>query len=228
MGVEYKHFLIPSDPTFVPHNEILCKIDALLSRWYLKAGNPKIFNLANGVNTSIHQDLSSIQFGHGVAVEYPGIEGWPVREIVGPSYFADEVSDEERYIDRIYLIVGTDYRVHPGNDEIYMKVNKPPIEDANPVKPYSKFDELNGLHWEAYNCSINATPPEVHISFENNNRIIGEQNFLGYWRTALILDFGKDLPALSDNYLFKLENEKFVSELEQAFECPLIQIGEIY
>ena len=227
MGVEYKQFLIPSDPAFIPQNEILIKIDTLLSKWNLKTGNPKAFNLTNGENTSIHQDLNSIQFGHGVAVEYPGIEGRQVRDIVGPSYFKDEVSDEERYIEKIILIVGTDYRIHPSGDEVYIKVKKPPKEDAKPIKHYSKSDELYGLHAEAYSCLINATPPEVLISVEDKERVIGDQKFWGYWRTALVLDFGKDLPALGDK-LFKLENEKFFSELEQALESPLIQIGEVY
>ena len=227
MGVEYKQFLIPSDPTFIPQNEILVKLDTLLSKWNLKTGKPKVFDLTNGENTSIHQELNSIQLGHGVAVEYPGIEGRQVRDIVGPSYFKDEVLDEERYIEKIILIVGTDYRIHPSGDEVYVKVKKPPKEDAKPVKHYSESDELYRLHAEAYSCSINATPPEVQISVEDKERIIGEQNFLGYWRAALILDFGKDVPALSDK-LFKLENEKFLSELEQAFECTLIQIGEVY
>jgi hypothetical protein len=227
MGVEYKQFLIPADPAFIPQHEVLIKIDTLLSRWHLKTGNPKLFSLANGENTSIHQDLNSIQFGHGIAVEYPGVEGRQVREVVGQSYFKDEVSDEDRYMERIILIVGTDYRIHPGSEEVYIKVNKPPVEEGKPVKHYCEFDELYGLHAEAYNCSINATPPDVHVSVEDKERIIGDQNFLGYWRTALVFDFGKDLPALGDK-LFKLENEKFLDELERAFECPLIQIGEIY
>ena len=228
MGVEYKQFLIPSDPAFIPQNEILIKLDTLLSRWNLKTGNPKVFNLTNGENTSMNQDLNSIQFGHGIAVEYPGIEGRQVREIVGPGYYGDEVSDEDRYIERITLIVGTDYRIHPGSEEVYIKVNKPPLEDGKAVKQYCESDELYGLHAEAYSCSINAPPPDVHISVEDKERIIGEQNFLGFWRTAFVLDFGKDLPAALGDKLFKLENEKFFSELEQAFESPLIQIGEVY
>jgi hypothetical protein len=227
MGVEYKQFLIPADPTFIPQNNILIKIDALLSKWNLKTGNPKLFDLANGEKKPIHQDLGSIQFGHGVTVEYPGIEGELVREIVGPSYY-DTVSDEDRYVEKIILIVGTDYRIHSSSSEVYVEVIKPPIEDGKPVEPYGESDRYILFYAEAYNCSINATPPEVHISVEEKEKVIGEQNFLGFWRTALILDFGKDLPALSDKYLFKLENEKFLSELEQAFESPLMHIGEIY
>jgi hypothetical protein len=200
----------------------------LLERWNLKAGNPNVFNLTNGENTSIHQALNEIQFDHGIAVAYPLVEGKQVREIVGPGYFGEEISDEDRYIQGITLIVGTDYRIHPGNEEIYLEVLNQPLEDTKPVKAYCEFDDLFGLHAEAYSCSINATPPKVKMSIDDKSRIIGDQNFLGYWRSALVLDFGKDLPAGLGDKLIKLESNKFVNELEQAFDCFLIQIGEIY
>lgn len=228
MGVEYKHFLIPADPTFVPKSNIISKLDQLLAKWSLKTGDPQIFNLTNGENTLVHEDFNSIEIGHGLALEYPGIEGKQVREIVGPSYY-EEISDNDRYIERITFILGSDYRVHPSNEEICMTVTNPPLEGSTPLEPYCEFDEFlhYGLHAEAYNCSINANPPKIDISVTDKNRIIGEQNFLGFWRTALILDFGKDLPKLSQLF-FKLENDTFTNELEQVFESRLIQIGEVY
>ena len=142
MGVEYKHFLIPSDPGFVPQDEIFVKIDALLSKWNLKSDNPAVYNLTNGKNETIYQELNAIQIGHGIAVEYPGVEGKQVREIVGQSYYEGDVSDEERYIERITLIAGTDYRIHPVNEDVNIIIKKPPIENAKPVKPYCDVDEF--------------------------------------------------------------------------------------
>ena len=228
MGVEYKHFLIPADPTYVPQNEIFIKIDALLSKWNLKSDNPVVYNLTDGKNGIIYQELEAIQIGHGIAVEYPEVEGKQVSELAGPGYYKN-ASDDERYIQNITLIAGTDYRIHAGNEEVYIEIKKPPYENAKPVKPYCDFDEVlhYGLHAEAYSCSVNSIPPEVSVSVNDKNRIIGDQNFLGYWRAALVLDFGKDLPALGDK-LYKLGNSNFLNELELAFGTSLIQIGEVY
>lgn len=33
MVVEYKHFLIPANPSFVPAKDVIIKIDEVLSKW---------------------------------------------------------------------------------------------------------------------------------------------------------------------------------------------------
>src|SRR5688572_11779511 len=106
MGVEYKHFLIPTNPTFVPGNDAIRKIDAVLNKWNLKTSNPKVYDLTNGQNTMITADLDCLVFGQGLAIEYPGVEGLAVRKIMGASYFNDEVGDEDRYIERLTFVVG--------------------------------------------------------------------------------------------------------------------------
>jgi hypothetical protein len=50
MGVEYKHFLIPTNPSFVPAKDVIKKVDEVLSKWNLKIGTPKVYNLTNGEN----------------------------------------------------------------------------------------------------------------------------------------------------------------------------------
>jgi hypothetical protein len=228
MGVEYKHFLIPSDPGFIPQNEIFVKFDALLSKWNLKADNPVVYNLTEGKNEQIVQVLNTIEIGHGIAVKYPGVEGKQVSEIVGPGYYGEDTLDEERYFQEITLITGTDYRIHPSNEELYIAIKKPPVENGKQVTPYCDNDELFfGLHAEAYSCSLNAIPPEVRMPVDVHNSTIGGPNFFGYWRTALAFDFGKDLPALFDKS-YKLKNSNFLKELEQAIGISLIEIGEVY
>src|SRR5262245_25317442 len=144
MGVEYKHFLIPADPAFVPQNDILVKLDALLSKWNLRTDNPAVYNLTNGTNAQIEQELNTVEIGHGIAVKYPGVEGKQVREIAGPSYYGEDAVDEERYIQNITLIAGTDYRIHPGNEELSITIKKPPVENGKKVTPYCDYDELFG------------------------------------------------------------------------------------
>ena len=227
MGVEYKHFLIPADPNFVPERDVIAKIDALLEKWNLKTGIPKVLNLTNGMNTTVLESLDSLDFGQGMAIEYPGVEGDLVMEILGESY--DDIADELRYIERFTFIVGLDYRIHPSSEELSMTVVKPPYENSLPITPYCESDEVlhYGLHAEAYNCSLSATAPEVDIWVADKDRIIGSQNFLGYWRTTFIIDCGKDLPKIGEES-FIIENKEFLNDFEKALGSSIIEIGEIY
>ena len=228
MGVEYKHFIIPTDPTFVPKNDAIIKIDNLLEKWNLKTGTPKVYNLTNGENALVEQPINSIEFENGIAIEYPEIIGKIVKEIIGSSYYKEEISDDDRYIQNINFIVGSDYRIHPSNDELDVFLLKPPHDESGPIEPYCEYDDLlYGLHAEAYNCSNSCIAPKVDVSSRFKNRVIGEQPFQGFWRTALIIDCGKDLPNLGEN-LFKLANNQFISDIEEALGTSVIQIGEVY
>jgi hypothetical protein len=229
MGVEYKHFLIPANPSFVPKKDVIKSVDEVLGKWKLKTGLPKIYNLTNGINTVVVDSLDSLDFGQGLAIEYPGIEGRVVAKILGGSYYGDEASDNGRYIERFTFILGLDFRIHPSSEELTMTVIKSPSEDNIPIAPYCEYDEFlhYGLHSEAYNSSLSAKPPEVEIWVADRNRIISGQNFLGFWRTAFIIDCGKDLPKLG-NELFKIENKEFIKDFEKAFGSDLIEIGEVY
>ena len=60
-----------------------------------------------------------------------------------------------------------------------------------------------------------------------NGHFCGGQNFKGYWRTALIIDCGKDLPKLFED-LYKIENKEFISDIENALGSTIIEIGEVY
>jgi len=190
MGVEYKHFLISQDPSFIPGNDVIIRIDDVLSRWNLKKGDPKIYDLSNGINKIVTDPLDSLIFGQGLAIEYPGIEGVVASNIMGRSYYDNEVSVDERYIERMTFIVGLDFRIHPSGEELTMTVKTPPLENKIPITPYCENDEFlhYGLHAEAYHSSASATPPKVDVWVADNNRILGGQNFLGFWRTALIID----------------------------------------
>jgi hypothetical protein len=229
MGVEYKHFLIPTNPSFVPAKDVIKKMDAVLSKWNLKTTNPKVYNLANGNNSIVTEPLDILDFGQGLAIEYAGIEGETASKIMGESYYKDEVSNDDRYIERLTFIVGLDFKIHPSSEELTMTVKKPPLENSVPIEPYCEYDEFlhYGLHSESYNCSISTTPPEVDIWVADKNRIIGGQTFTGYWRTALIIDCGKDLPKLFED-LYKIENKEFISDIENALGSTVIEIGEVY
>jgi hypothetical protein len=229
MGVEYKHFLIPANPSFVPQKGVIKNIDNILTKWNLKIGTPKVYNLSNGENKIVTEPLESLDFGHGLAIEYAGVEGANVNKVMGTSYYQGKIFDEDRYIERFTLIVGLDYKIHPSSQELTVTVKKPPFEGTVSIEPYCEEDEFlhYGLHAESYSCSLSSTPPEVAIWVADKKRVIGGQSFAGYWRSAFIIDCGKDLPKLSDE-LFRIENKEFISDIEDAFGSSIIEIGEVY
>jgi len=53
-----------------------------------------------------------------------------------------------------------------------------------------------------------------------------DPHFRGYWRTALVIDCGKDLPEDPDED-FKIPNKAFISDVEAALGCKVIEIGAI-
>ena len=182
MGVEYKHFLIPNDPSFVPEKHIIEKIDKVLNKWNLRTGIPKVYDLTNGINTIVVAPLDGLDFGQGLAIEYPGVEGDVVNKIMGESYYHGEASEANRYIERFTFIVGLDYRIHPSSQELSLTVIKPPLEGSIAIDPYCEGDDFlhYGLHAESYTCYLTTTPPVVDISVIDKKRIIGDQNFLGF------------------------------------------------
>jgi hypothetical protein len=217
------------NPVFVPEKDVIKKIDQVLSKWGLNTGIPEVYNLTNGENSVVTTALDNLNFEGGLAVEYPGADGKLVSTIMGESYYRDEVADEGRYIERLTLIVGIDYRIHPSNQELSLTVKKPPLGNFAPIEPYCEYDEFlhYGQHAEAYTSTLFTTPPVIDIWAADKKRIIGEQNFLGFWRTAFIIDCGKDLPKLGDE-VYKIPNQEFIIDFENALGSKVIEIGEVY
>jgi len=226
MGVEYKHFLIPAKPTFIPSKSVIKRIDDLLDKWHLKAGHPKIHNLSKESDKMIDASPDTLDFGQGIGIVYPFIEGSIIGKIMGSSYY-DDISDDERYFMSLTFIAGLDYRIHPSGNDLYLVVKKAPHEGKNSIKAYWEHDEIIFTHAEAYHSTVATTPPVVSISASDKSRLIGEQPFEGYWRTALIIDCGKDLPNLG-NELFKIPNRDFVKDVEHALGCEVVEVGEVY
>ncbi|MEO8109048.1 MAG: hypothetical protein ABI594_03400 [Ginsengibacter sp.] len=195
----------------------------------LKTDIPKVYNLTNGQNTIVINPLASLDSGQGLALEYSGVDGALAAKIMGESYYKSECTNENRYIERFIFIVGLDYRIHPSSEEISMTVKYPPVENSVPIEPYCEYDEFlhYGLHAEAYNSSRFTMPPEVDIWVADKKRIIDGQNFLGFWRTAFIIDCGKDLPKLTEE-IYKIKNQEFMSDIENALGSEVIEIGELY
>jgi hypothetical protein len=68
MGVEYRHYLIPENPSFVPASGVIKRIDAVLEKWKLKGGDPVIYNLSQEGLSVVKAPLHSLIFGQGFGV----------------------------------------------------------------------------------------------------------------------------------------------------------------
>jgi hypothetical protein len=226
MGVEYMHYLLPKDPTFIPSANVFTKIDKVLAKWNLKTSIPEIYDLTNGEKKILEQPLDTIQLGHGIAVKYPWIEGEVVSKILGESYY--KMSDKERYIQDIIFIAGTDFRLQVDNESRYVEVIDYPIDNNVAVQPYENLTSFP--FQEVYTCSANATPPKLKISPESYSEI-NREVFNGFWRMALVIDCGKDLPSFfkSKYYeIYKIKNHAFINDIEEALGTSISQVGEIY
>lgn len=224
MGVEYRHYLIPANPAFVPSKGIFKRIDDFLTKWRLKADNPIVFDLVKGGNKRTDVSLDTLEMGQGIAVRFPAADGVST-EIMGPSYY-DTVGDEDRYFQEITFVAGLDYRIHSNSEYFSFEVEQPPMEKGVLLEPYWEYDNLTYSHDQAYHGTMSTTPPVVTIQTGANTKYPKE--FLGYWRTILIIDCGKDLPKLNNDLAYKIPNADFVREYENALGCDVVEIGYVY
>ncbi|MEO8395238.1 MAG: hypothetical protein ABI700_19730 [Chloroflexota bacterium] len=243
MGVEYRHFLVVDDPYWLPKPETLLRVHEVLSEWSLCPNPPQLYDLSEGHIRQIDGAITGIQPPEpGIAAVYPFQSGAEIAKILGASVYS-EISDNERYLQEIVLIVGRDIRIHPTSEGIFCTVLEAPRLDA-PLEPYPNLDYegeydnpyenasefAHGLAWydRAFPCPPEAILPKVKVSISSSeNRHLEGGIFRGYWRAALILDCGKDLPAFIENEC-KLPNRVFMETISAAFGTPLLEVGEIY
>ncbi|HJY75556.1 MAG TPA: hypothetical protein VKE95_02940 [Burkholderiales bacterium] len=154
---------------------------------------------------------------------YPGIEGPQVERVAGPSNYGSAAS--ERYTQETYLILGDDYRVQWSSESIYFEVVSKPTLRGKPVAA-TEEEPPHILYSESFPGG--ATPPvvKVHVA-EHAESNVAWKRCHGYWRGALIIDFGKNLPSFVDGN-HALPAKDFVTEIGEAFRGPIVEIGELY
>jgi hypothetical protein len=228
MGVEYRHYLIPETPSFVPSSGVIKRIDALLEKWKLKGGDPVIYNLTQEGLSVVKAPVRSLIFGQVLGVRYlpPEDVGPVVANILGPSWRLINVPDSDRYLYSLTFVAGLDYRIHPSGETWNISLKKPPYEGATKLEPYWEYDNKLYTHAEAFHSTLSTTPPEVEVESNYRDQVMVPK-FLGYWRTALVIDCGKDLPEVPDEGGFKIPNKDFIRDVEEALGCKVIEIGEI-
>lgn len=220
MGVEYRHYLIPEKASFVPTSGVIKRMDAVLDKWKLKSGTPEIYNLTANNQSVVEAPLHTLIFGQGFGIQYPWIED---PSVIAPCHYRGDPNNDG-HISSLIFVVGLDYRIHSSDDYFKVSVLKPPYEGDTPLKPYWEQDPLLFTHEEAYHSTIATTAPEVEAIPYFFNRVV-EPNFKGYWRTALVFDFGRSIPEMPEEGRYKIPNNEFIKDVEEALGCQVIETG---
>jgi len=225
MGIEYRHFLVVNDARWRPQADTASRVEQVLRAWSLGDRPDKVIDLVQGEQLST-EPATVCAPGRGIAVVYGGVDGAVVERLAGPSYYP-EVRPTDRYIMRTTLLVGDDYRIQTTSDSsIYFEMMEPPLDGrGNPLEPIDGEFSLD-LYADTFPGTDISEPPTLraHVAeFAQNN--IGWTECNGFWRGALVIDFGKDLPGFARG-IHLLPATQFVRDLSEAFRGPLVQIGE--
>lgn len=223
MGVEYAHYLLVRNTNWIGSLEIARRIHSILESHHLVAGTPDLFELRGGRKRKLRGRLDTLKaLPRNLLVRYPRVDGGSaVAEVMGPSYYPS-IGASDRYLQQVSLVIGTDFRIGPSSEALFIEVVRPPFQNGNAVPPYEQPDCM----WEfddSYPADGSTHPPQTRIQAVRKVPV----GFTGVWRAGLILDCGKDLPKIGEHGELEI-NPQFVEEIRTAFEADLFQIGRVY
>jgi hypothetical protein len=225
VGVEYRHFLVVNDTAWHPQSDTAARVEAVLRQWSLADRPKQIINLAEGCNDRMEGATESIVPGPGVAFLYSGTQGLQVQRLAGPSFH--EGDPAEGYTESTILVLGTDYRVHQSSEELYFELVSAPVENARPIEA-NRERPLKLLFDTSFPSTGATSPPVVKVHVADLARHYQAWTaYSGVWRGALVIDFGKNLPAFVE-VAHALPAKDFVAQVSNAFRAPIVEIGEIY
>ncbi|MES2162556.1 MAG: hypothetical protein V4476_15460 [Pseudomonadota bacterium] len=226
MGVEYRHFMVVDDAHWRPQSDTAARVEAVLREWSLIDGAGHTIDLAASEENRSDTSNSAASPGPGVAIVYPGATGPAIETLAGPSLYAD-IAPDDRYLMRVTLVIGDDFRVQPGSESIYFELVSPPLANGVPIEG-GDYDFNDRLFAASYPSAEATSPPVVIAHVEDGAKSgVAWDPCLGYWRGGLLLTFRKDLPAFSEK-LQALPAREFVAAISAALRGRLVEIGEFY
>jgi hypothetical protein len=225
MGVEYVHYLVVADNNWLPQPDTLARVDAVLKKWSLVGEAGTVYDLAT-MSATANNTIPEGDTGPGFAVSYRDTaQGGAVQELAGASYY-DSVAAEDRYLQDVIAIAGADYRIQPSDEQFYFEVTSIQSSAGQQAQdiPYPISKAFN--EYQAARASSNPPAVKIHLT-RTEPRLHAWDQFNGFWRGAVVLDFGKDLPKFCES-LRALPAREFVRELAEAFRGPLVEVSMIY
>lgn len=135
----------------------------------------------------------------------------------------------ERCIQAVAIVVGSDDRVFFGSESTFFEVTSLAKDGGKALLPFqfeapSGFGGIGALFGESIPGGAATAPPVGKIETEGSS----PGNLLGFWRGAVAIDFGKDLPAFVEENRLLLPNREFVQAVAGAFRSKVAEFGAIY
>ena len=135
---------------------------------------------------------------------------------------------EDRYIQTVIAVAGTDFRIQQSDDYCWFEVVEPlhgqdgadPSPDDIPWPVTIAFYE-----YQINEKSIHLPVVKSHLS-KHRSGLYEWDSYHGYWRGGVVLDFGKDLPKFCETRR-TLASREFVAELAGAFRGPIVEVGVV-
>jgi len=220
MGIEYTHYMFVDDLSFIGTVATAAALEEVLAKWGLVSGTPTIRSLDGGKARKLRQgSLNNVSPStSNLLVEFPYTEADSIESVMGPSW--NEV--DSRYIQRLALLVGSDYRVYNGFETSYTRVTTPPRKNGEEVKPFKTNHDIF-YYSDAYPADSETEPPVAVLEPGRQDWPL-PKGFDGIWRCGVILDCGKDCPAFMEK-TNTLPSTQFTSEVSNAFGRTIVQVG---
>jgi hypothetical protein len=227
MGIEYRHFLVINDASWQPQADTVSRVEAVLHNWVIAKAIKEIVDLSLGAKNRLLNVANITSPGPGIAVVYSGVDGSSVERIAGPSGY-ENIDPGERYIMNTTIVVGEDIRIQWSSESIYFELVSPPNANDVPIFNDPNEEPYDTLFSQSFSSKNITALPVVAAHIENHAKLsVAWNECLGFWRGALVINFGKDLPSFT-NYVHALPARDFVAEISAAFRGPIIEIGEFY
>jgi hypothetical protein len=227
VGVEYRHFLVVNDASWRPQADTVARVEAELRKWGVVREVKEVVDLSLGAENRLIDISSTASPGPGIAVIYSGIDGPLVERVAGPSAY-ESVGSHERYITDTTIVVGNDLRIQWSTDSIYFELVSPPMANGAAVASDPDEEPYDILFAQSFPSENMTAPPVVAARIADHARAsVAWSECLGFWRAALVIDFGKDLPSFSEE-VHALPARDFVAAISDAFRGQLVEIGEFY
>lgn len=201
MGVEYTHGIFVADLDWRPTWKHVEAVRAVLKRWQF---DDEVSYRADGVEID---ERAAKEMPNGLRVIAAGPVGNAATRLMGPSQ--SRTADAARNVCSAELHLGSDLKITQV-EGAEVDVTSPPFENGMAIEVDEDFE----YPFVRYRASWSATPPTT--SGENGS----------VWRCGVILDCGKDIPAIAEP-MDPLPSS-FVRELEAALSTELVEIGWLH
>ena len=204
MGIDYEHYIIPEDPDLeFSENQIAAIIQVLESHdiWRHDAGTVFVSN--DGKES---QERTSNGW-----IWHDGVDGVAVGKLFGESVYGGK--PEDMYLGGVAIVFGDAKKIHfSGSEEIEIWTTNTDLIEVD--LPFSQ------PFYEMTYDDIDETDMNINV---NNTEIKNYTWFKGWWKSAIIIDFHKSVPAWGSSA--KMPNSDLLIDLKSATGIEFREIG---